>query len=88
MKKLGKKQLTLDLAQPLATLPDALAGRSIELSADGNRLVYTFQAQDEAGGGIAGLLDQLEKLGIVFKDLQTRQSSLEDIFVSLVKGAA
>ncbi len=88
MKKLGKKQLTLDLAQPLAALPDALAGRSIELSADGNRLVYTYQAQDEAGGGIAGLLDQLEKLGIVFKDLQTRQSSLEDIFVSLVKGAA
>jgi ABC-2 type transport system ATP-binding protein len=88
MKKLGKKQLTLDLAQPLAALPDALAGRNIELSADGNRLVYTYQAQEEAGGGIAGLLDQLEKLGIVFKDLQTRQSSLEDIFVSLVKGAA
>jgi ABC-2 type transport system ATP-binding protein len=88
MKKLGKKQLTLDLAQPLAALPDALAGRSIELSADGNRLVYTYQAQEEAGGGIAGLLEQLEKLGIVFKDLQTRQSSLEDIFVSLVKGAA
>jgi ABC-2 type transport system ATP-binding protein len=88
MKKLGKKQLTLDLAQPLAALPDALLGRNLELSADGNRLVYTYQAQDEAGGGIAGLLDQLEKLGIVFKDLQTRQSSLEDIFVSLVKGAA
>jgi ABC-2 type transport system ATP-binding protein len=88
MKKLGKKQLTLDLAQPLTALPEALAGRSIELSADGNRLVYTYQAQEEAGGGIAGLLDQLEKLGIAFKDLQTRQSSLEDIFVSLVKGAA
>jgi ABC-2 type transport system ATP-binding protein len=88
MKKLGKKQLTLDLAQPLSALPDALAGRNVELSADGNRLVYTYQAQEEAGGGIAGLLDQLEKLGIAFKDLQTRQSSLEDIFVSLVKGAA
>jgi ABC-2 type transport system ATP-binding protein len=88
MKKLGKKQLTLDLAQPLPALPEALAGRNLELSDDGNRLVYTYQAQDEAGGGIAGLLDQLEKLGIVFKDLQTRQSSLEDIFVSLVKGAA
>jgi ABC-2 type transport system ATP-binding protein len=88
MKKLGKKQLTLDLAQPLTALPGALAGRSIELSPDGNRLVYTYQAQEEAGGGIAGLLDQLEKLGIVFKDLQTRQSSLEDIFVDLVKGAA
>jgi ABC-2 type transport system ATP-binding protein len=88
MKKLGKKQLTLDLAQPLAALPEALAGRNVELSADGTRLVYTYQAQDEAGGGIAGLLEQIEKLGIVFKDLQTRQSSLEDIFVSLVKGAA
>jgi ABC-2 type transport system ATP-binding protein len=88
MKKLGKKQLTLDLAQPLTALPEALAGRSIELSPDGTRLVYTYQAQEEAGGGIAGLLDQLEKLGIVFKDLQTRQSSLEDIFVDLVKGAA
>jgi ABC-2 type transport system ATP-binding protein len=88
MKKLGKKQLTLDLAQPLSALPEALAGRSIELSADGNRLVYTYQAQEEPGGGIAGLLDQLEKLGIAFKDLQTRQSSLEDIFVNLVKGAA
>jgi ABC-2 type transport system ATP-binding protein len=88
MKKLGKKQLTLDLAQPLSALPDALAGRNVELSADGNRLVYTYQAQEEAGGGIAGLLDQLEKLGIAFKDLQTRQSSLEDIFVSLVEGAA
>jgi ABC-2 type transport system ATP-binding protein len=88
MKKLGKKQLTLDLAQPLSALPDALAGRNVELSSDGNRLVYTYQAQEEAGGDIAGLLDQLEKLGIAFKDLQTRQSSLEDIFVSLVEGAA
>jgi ABC-2 type transport system ATP-binding protein len=88
MKKLGKKQLTLDLAQPLTALPETLAGRSLELSPDGTRLVYTYQAQEEAGGGIAGLLDQLEKLGIVFKDLQTRQSSLEDIFVDLVKGAA
>jgi ABC-2 type transport system ATP-binding protein len=87
MQKLGKKQLTLDLAQPLAALPEALAGRALELSADGNRLVYTYDAQDEKGG-IAGLLDQLERLGIAFKDLQTRQSSLEDIFVSLVKGAA
>jgi ABC-2 type transport system ATP-binding protein len=88
MKKLGKKQLTLDLAQPLSALPEALAGRSLELTAGGNRLVYTYEAQDETGGGIAGLLDQLERLGIVFKDLQTRQSSLEDIFVSLVKGVA
>jgi ABC-2 type transport system ATP-binding protein len=88
MKKLGKKQLTLDLAQPLAALPEALAGRNIELAADGSRLVYTYQAQEDSGGGIAGLLDQLEKLGIRFKDLQTRQSSLEDIFVSLVEGAA
>jgi ABC-2 type transport system ATP-binding protein len=83
MEKLGKKQLTLHLQTPLAALPPVLAGQPLELSADGADLIYTFDAQSEETG-IAPLLKQLSELGIDFKDLQTRQSSLEEIFVSLV----
>ncbi|WP_222565826.1 ABC transporter ATP-binding protein [Novilysobacter antarcticus] len=83
MRKLGKKQLTLVLQEPLASLPAALAGLPLELSGDGSALVYTFDAQGEATG-IAPLLRQLNTLGIDFKDLHSSQSSLEDIFVSLV----
>jgi ABC-2 type transport system ATP-binding protein len=82
MKKLGKKQLTLQLAQPLAALPGALAEWRVELQDAGNALQYTFDAHDEQG--IAGLLRRLGELGIGYKDLHTSQSSLEDIFVSLV----
>lgn len=84
MRKLGKKQLTLHLQTPLRQLPDALAGLALELSADGNELVYTFDAQAEETG-IAALLRCLGEHGIDFKDLQTTQSSLEEIFVSLVR---
>jgi ABC-2 type transport system ATP-binding protein len=83
MEKLGKKQLTLHLQTPLAALPPVLADQPLELSADGADLIYTFDAQSEETG-IAPLLKQLSELGIDFKDLQTRQSSLEEIFVSLV----
>jgi ABC-2 type transport system ATP-binding protein len=83
MHKLGKKQLTLQLQQPLAQLPAALAGRELALSADGNELTYTYDAQGERIG-IAELLKDLADAGIPFKDLHTTQSSLEDIFVSLV----
>jgi ABC-2 type transport system ATP-binding protein len=86
MEKLGKKQLTLHLQNPLETLPALLAGDRLELSADGNELVYTFDA--EGGGertGITELLKRLGEHGIHFKDLQTSQSSLEEIFVSLVQ---
>ena len=83
MRKLGKKQLTILLQSPLAGLPPELAGERLELSADGSQLVYTFDAEGEATG-IAGLLRRLEQHGIEFKDLQTSQSSLEDIFVGLV----
>jgi ABC-2 type transport system ATP-binding protein len=83
MEKLGKKQLTLHLRQPLATLPDALSGYALELSADRTSLVYTFHTEGD-GSGISGLLRELAELGIEFKDLQTRESSLEEIFVSLV----
>ena len=83
MKKLGKKQLTLHLREPLADLPPALADEPLELSTDGAELTYTFDAAAEASG-IAGLLRRLNDAGVDFTDMATRESSLEDIFVSLV----
>jgi ABC-2 type transport system ATP-binding protein len=83
MRKLGKKQLTLHLAQPLAEVPAALAEWNLALEHGGNDLVYTFDAHEERAG-IAPLLRRLGEIGIEFRDLQTRQSSLEDIFVNLV----
>ena len=87
MRKLGKRQLTLQLQNPLQDLPAALAGYALELSADGNQLVYTFDAQGERTG-IDTLLRRLGEAGIDFKDLKTSQSSLEDIFVDLVRERA
>jgi ABC-2 type transport system ATP-binding protein len=84
MTKLGKRQLTLHLQSPLDGLPAALAGYPLELSDDGAELTYTFDSQSEQTG-IAGLMRQLNALGVDFKDLQTSESSLEDIFVSLVR---
>jgi ABC-2 type transport system ATP-binding protein len=84
MEKLGKKQLKLYLQHPLSRIPDGLGDNQLELSADGNELTYTFDAQSQQTG-IAGLLRQLSEQGIDFKDLQSSQSSLEEIFVSLVK---
>ncbi len=84
MEKLGKKQLTLHLQHPLMAIPAALAGLPLTLSADGSDLVYTFDAQSEQTG-IAELLRQLGEHGIDFKDLQSSQSSLEEIFVNLVR---
>jgi ABC-2 type transport system ATP-binding protein len=83
MRKLGRKQLTLHLQHPLERVPAQLAGRQLELSADGNDLIYTFDTQADSTG-IAGLLRQLSELGIDFKDLRTEESSLEEIFVNLV----
>ena len=83
MDKLGKKQLKLYLQSPLANLPEEFAGYPLELSADGNELIYIFDAQSEQTG-ITDLLRQLAKHGIDFKDLQSSQSSLEEIFVNLV----
>ena len=83
MRKLGKKQLTLQLARPLAALPAALAGDALALGKGGLELTYTYDAQ--AGtSGIAELLQRLSEQGIAYKDLHTTESSLEDIFVSLV----
>ena len=86
MTKLGKKQLTLHLFQPLAALPPALGDWRLALKGEGCELEYNFDAQEERS--VAGLLRRLDELGIGFKDLQTRQSSLEDIFVSLVSERA
>ena len=86
MRKLGKKQLTVQLAHPLSELPPALAAHRLELAAQGNELVYTYDTQAEQTG-ISELLRELSAAGIAFKDLQTTQSSLEDIFVSLVHEA-
>jgi ABC-2 type transport system ATP-binding protein len=86
MRKLGKKQLTLHLQSTLATVPPALADLKLELVKDGTELVYTFDTQ-AAETGIAALLRRLNEQGVEFKDLHTAESSLEDIFVSLVRGA-
>jgi ABC-2 type transport system ATP-binding protein len=84
MRKLGKKQLTLQLRGRLTEIPSELAGYHLELAADGSELVYTYDTQTERAD-IAALLAGLNAAGVKFSDLQTRQSSLEEIFVSLVK---
>lgn len=84
MQKLGKKQLALQLQSPLQQVPPALAGYGLALSGDGSELVYTFDTQSESTG-IAELLRRLNEHGIEFKDLKSSESSLEDIFVSLVR---
>jgi ABC-2 type transport system ATP-binding protein len=84
MRKLGRKQLTLQLQEPLPEIPAALSRYTLERSADGSELTYTYDADGDRTR-IAGLLKELDDAGVRFKDLQTTQSSLEDIFVSLVK---
>ena len=86
MRKLGRKQLTLLLQHPISAVPDALAGFNLERSGDGTTLIYTYDTQAERTG-IATLLQELSQTGIRLQDLQTRQSSLEEIFVSLVRDA-
>jgi ABC-2 type transport system ATP-binding protein len=84
MRKLGKKQLTLQLEEPLARVPQELSAYKLELAGNGCELVYTYDAQSDRAG-IAALLKDLTGAGIRFKDLHTTQSSLEDIFVTLVR---
>jgi ABC-2 type transport system ATP-binding protein len=83
MKKLGKKRLTVHLVAPLAEVPATLAAWPLTLNQGGRQLDYTFDGHDERNG-IPGLLRRLDELEIAYDDLQTKQSSLEDIFVSLV----
>ena len=84
MRKLGQKQLTLQLHGRLDEIPAELARYRLELAADGSELVYTYDSQ-EGPMDIAGLLADLDEAGVTFEDLQTKQSSLEEIFVDLVK---
>ena len=85
--KLGRKELRLHLAQQLQSIPAALAGYALTLADDGMMLVFTFH-NDAERARIAALLREVHQAGIEFRDLETRQSSLEDIFVSLVRSAA
>jgi ABC-2 type transport system ATP-binding protein len=85
--KLGRRELRLHLAQPLQAVPESLAAWQLTHSDDGLALVFTFTSEQEQSR-IPRLLREIGEAGIEFKDLETRQSSLEDIFVSLVRGAA
>ena len=87
MRKLGKRQLTLQLQSPLAQLPAALGEYALELSQDGHALVFNFDAHSRETG-IPGLLRRLSELGIEIRDLHSEESSLEDIFVGLVSTRA
>jgi ABC-2 type transport system ATP-binding protein len=84
MRKLGKKELTLQLHKPLAAVPSELGAYRLSLAADGSELTYTYDTQGERTG-ITALLDDLHRAGIAFRDINTTQSSLEDIFVGLVR---
>jgi ABC-2 type transport system ATP-binding protein len=87
MRKLGKKQLTLELREPLNTTPPLLDAYKLTLSGDGKTLTYTYDTKSDHTG-ITALLDDLNHAGIKFQDLQTTQTSLEDIFVGLVRPGA
>lgn len=84
MRKLGHKQLTLELREPVAALPEALGRYDLQMADDGQTLIYTYDT-NAARTGITSLLADLNKSGIAVRDLETRSSSLEDIFVSLVR---
>jgi ABC-2 type transport system ATP-binding protein len=84
MAKLGKKQLILDLCDQLSVVPESMVDYELELSENGLQLVYTFTTQGDRTG-ITALMDDLKLAGIAFRDLNTTQSSLEEIFVNLVE---
>ena len=83
MEKLGKKQLTLELQNPLDNIPGEFSGYPLELGNGGSQLIYTFDSREE-NTGISGLIKHLNEKGIEFKDINSSQSSLEDIFVNIV----
>ena len=87
MKQLGRKQLKLELTEPLTALPESLRPFNLTLSEDGMSLVHEY-SHEESQDSIASLLSALTAAGIHFRDLSTRQSSLEDIFVALVEEKA
>jgi ABC-2 type transport system ATP-binding protein len=87
MRRMGRKQLTVELQQPLAAIPESLAGYHLALSEDGSRVTYNYNRAAERTG-IVSLLGDLAAAGLVLRDLQTEQSSLEEIFVGLVRADA
>jgi ABC-2 type transport system ATP-binding protein len=87
MAKLGKKQLIVELKSPASALPESLADYDLSLSEDGGSITYTYSTTAD-GTGITGLLQRLSEAGLMLKDISTTQSSLEDIFVDLVKAQA
>lgn len=87
MTRMGQKQLQVDLAAPLTAVPEALRGHALELGPDGRSLTYTYDTRGERTG-IVTLLGEMRAAGLQITDLATRQSSLEDIFVGLVRGQA
>ena len=84
MRKLGRKQMKLELRAPLAALPESLSRYALELSGDGNQLTYTYDNQSDRPG-VASLIRDLEAAGVQFRDLDTKNSSLEEIFVNLLR---
>ncbi|CDX34125.1 putative ABC transporter (ATP binding protein) [Mesorhizobium plurifarium] len=84
MRKLGRKQMTLELRAPLSAVPDGLSRYALELSADGSQLTYTYDNQSDRPG-VASLIRDLEAAGVQFRDLDTKNSSLEEIFVNLLR---
>ena len=84
MRELGKKQLVLHMHEPMTEVPTELADYELDINADGSELIYTYDTQCERTG-ITALLGELQRAGIKFHDLNTSQSSLEDIFVDLVR---
>jgi ABC-2 type transport system ATP-binding protein len=87
MRKLGRKQLVLQLQEPLREIPAQLAAYQLEIGRDGEELIYTYDTQGERTG-ITALLAELNRAGVRFSDVNTTQSSLEEIFVSLVRNSA
>lgn len=87
MREFGRKRLTLELAEPLAALPSALSAHGLALSADGLCVSYDYDSRADRSG-IARLLAGFAAAGIAVRDLETEQSSLEDVFLRLVAGAA
>jgi ABC-2 type transport system ATP-binding protein len=87
MRKLGKRRLTLTLAEPMTQVPGELSDWSLSLEEEGHKLVYSFDAEED-DTGMPALLRRLDELHIAFKDLDTSRSSLEDIFVELVEKSA
>ena len=84
MRKLGRKQMTLELRAPLAAIPDGLSRYALELSDDGGQLTYTYDNQSDRPG-VASLIRDLEAAGLQFRDLDTKNSSLEEIFVNILR---